>query len=169
MVSISKASSRGMTAAVLGGVLALSSVTASYADGAFADYAGGWSGSGTISIANNGGVSSERIRCRGNYTVGDGANTLNLALRCASDSYRFDLTSTVRASGSQLTGSWSESSRGVNGTVDGRVSGGNITARVETNGYVASFNISTKGGHQSVAIASPGDLRGVTIALTRSR
>jgi len=169
MISISKALSRTVTIAAVGGVLALSSITASYADGAFADYPGNWSGAGTISIANNGGVSNERIRCRGEYTVGDGANTLNLALRCASDSYRFDLSSTVRASGGQLTGNWTESSRGVNGTVDGRVAGGNITARVETNGYVASFNISTKGGRQSVAIASPGDLRGVNISLNRGR
>ncbi|MBY0381585.1 MAG: hypothetical protein K2W78_06685 [Xanthobacteraceae bacterium] len=169
MISISKALSRAATTAAFGGALTLSSITASYADGPFADYPGSWSGSGTISIANNGGVSNERIRCRGDYTVGDGANTLNLALRCASDSYRFDLNSTVRSSGGQLTGNWTESSRGVNGTVDGRVSGGNVTARVETNGYVASFNISTKGGRQSVVIASPGDLRGVNISLTRGR
>jgi hypothetical protein len=168
MISIPSTFSRAIATAALGVTLALP-VSASYADsGAFADYAGSWSGAGTITIANNGGLSNERIRCRGTYSTGDGSNSLNLSLRCASDSYRFDLTSNVRASGSQLSGSWSEASRGVNGTVDGRVSGGNVTARVETNGYVASFNINTRGSRQSIAIASPGDLRAVNISLTRA-
>lgn len=168
MILISKTLSRAVTVAAFGAALALPT-SASYADsGAFADYAGSWSGSGTITIANNNTTSNERIRCRGNYTVSDASNSLNLSLRCASDSYRFDLTSNVRASGGQLTGSWSEASRGVNGTVDGRVSGGNVTARVETNGYVASFNITTRGARQTVAIASPGDLRAVNISLSRS-
>ena len=141
-------------------------LSAVYADaGAFADYAGNWSGNGTIQIANAG---SERIRCKGTYTVDNGGNNLHQQLRCASDSYRFDLSTDVRSSGGQVSGNWTESSRGVNGTVEGRVGGGNIVARVETNGYVATFNVTTRGGKQSVAIASPGELRAVNIALTRS-
>lgn len=159
---ISKTLSKATIIAVLGGMLGASAV---YADGgAFSEYGGNWSGTGTIQIANAG---TERIRCKGTYSVDGGGNNLRQSLRCASDSYRFDLSTDIRASGGELAGNWTESSRNVNGTVNGRISGGNIVARVETNGYIATFNVTTKAGKQSVAIASPGDLRAVNIALTR--
>ena len=50
---------------------------------------------------------------------------------CASDSYRFDLTTNVTASGSTLSGIWSETSRNVNGTLGGKINGGDIDALVE--------------------------------------
>ncbi|MBN9599143.1 MAG: hypothetical protein J0G28_05655 [Afipia sp.] len=154
--------------ALLGAALALPAAVAARAEsGAFANYAGQWSGSGTISIANNDSVNNERIRCRGKYTVSDGNNVVDINLRCASDSYRFDLASEVRAAGSQLSGSWTEASRGVNGTVEGRVSGGQVTALVQTAGYAASFNISTRGNKQTIAISSKGELRAVNISLSR--
>jgi hypothetical protein len=169
MIALSKTLLRAMTVAAFGAAAVLTASPSRAEGGAFADYAGSWSGTGTISIAQNQGTSSERIRCKGTYTVEGGGNTLHQSLRCASDSYRFDLTSNVRASGGQLTGDWSEASRNVNGTVNGQVSGGDITARVETNGYVASFNVSTRGGKQTVAISSPGELRAVNIALSRGK
>lgn len=139
---------------------------AAYADsGAFNGYAGQWTGNGTITIANAG---TERIRCKGTYTVNNSGNTLQLALRCASDSYRFDLNSEVTAYGENLSGSWTESSRNVNGSVSGRVSGGQVSALVQTNGYAANFSISTRGSKQSVHVTSKGDLRDVTISLTKN-
>lgn len=155
--------SKVMAAAVAGAVLGLSA-TAARAEGAFDGYSGSWSGTGSIQIADAG---TERIRCRGTYSTDGSGNNLRQSLRCASDSYRFDLSTDLRSSGSAVTGFWTESSRGINGTVDGRISGGNITARVETNGYVASFNITTRNGKQSVAIASPGPIRAVNISLSR--
>lgn len=137
---------------------------AAHADGAFAGYAGNWSGNGTITIAEGG---TERIRCRGTYSVDGSGNTLRQNLRCASDSYKFELTSDIAAKGSAITGSWSEASRGVNGSVEGSISGGQINALVQTNGYAATFNVSTRGNKQSVNISSKGELRGVTINLAR--
>jgi hypothetical protein len=144
---------------------ALLAMTPAYADpGAFSGYAGRWSGNGTITIANAG---TERIRCKGTYVVNNGGNTLQLDLRCASDSYRFDLNSEVTAYGENLNGSWAESSRNVNGSVSGRVSDGQVNALVQTNGYAAKFSISTRGSKQSVHVTSKGDLREVNISLTR--
>lgn len=159
----SKPLSKVMTIAMLGAALGMP-ISAAHAEGAFEGYAGNWSGGGTIQIADAG---TERIRCRGTYSADGSGNNLRQSLRCASDSYRFDLSTDLRSSGGGLSGFWSESSRGINGTVDGRISGGNVTARVETNGYVASFNITTRGGKQSVAIASPGPIRAVNISLSR--
>lgn len=158
----------GAVAAVTLGAAMLLPCSASYADsGAFADYAGHWSGNGTITIASNNGTSNERIRCRGQYTTSNGNNVVNINLRCASDSYRFDLASEVHSNGGQLSGSWTETSRGVNGSVEGRVRDGEVTALVQTNGYAATFNISTHGKRQSIAIASKGELRAVNISLTK--
>lgn len=167
MIRFSRTLSGTLAAAVLGAATLLSSSAGYAADGAFSDYAGHWSGTGTISIANNNGVSKERIRCRGQYTTSNGNNVVSINLRCASDSYRFDLASEVHSSGGQLSGSWTESSRGVNGTVEGRVRDGEVTALVQTNGYAATFNISTHGKRQSIAISSKGELRAVNISLTK--
>jgi hypothetical protein len=131
--------------------------------GPFANLAGGWTGNGKILIKDGG---SESIRCRATYTVA-GAD-LNQVLRCASDSYRFDLTTNVTASGNNLSGSWSETSRNVNGTLGGKVSGGEIEALVEANGFAASLSVKTSGNKQTIAIRSQNtDLRGVDITLTR--
>jgi len=129
----------------------------------FANMAGAWSGSGKILIKDGG---SESIRCRATYTV-EGAG-LNQVLRCASDSYRFDLTTNVPASGNTLSGIWSETSRNVNGTLGGKINGGEIDALVEANGFAASFSMRTNGNKQVIAIRSQNtDLRGVDITLTR--
>jgi hypothetical protein len=131
--------------------------------GPFANLAGAWSGTGHILIKDGG---SERIRCRATYTV-EGAG-LSQVLRCASDSYRFDLTTNVTASGNTLSGTWSETSRNVNGSLGGKVNGGEIDALVEANGFAASLSMRTSGNKQTIAIRSQNtDLRGVDITLTR--
>jgi hypothetical protein len=133
--------------------------------GPFGSLAGAWTGSGKILIKDGG---SESIRCRATYTVGSGGAGMNQVLRCASDSYRFDLTTSVTASGSNLSGSWSETSRNINGTLGGKISGGDIDALVEANGFSATLNMRTNGNKQSIAIRSQNtDLRGVDITLTR--
>ena len=133
--------------------------------GPFDGYAGTWSGNGTITIADSG---TERIRCRGIYTVDAAGNGLHQNIKCASDSYKFELRSNVEAAGSKITGSWSEETRNVNGGIDGSISGQDITALVTTNGYAATFNVSTRGGKQNINIASKGELRGVTMSLSKA-
>jgi hypothetical protein len=77
-------------------------------------------------------------------------------LRCASDSYRFDLTAMVAHNGGSISGTWSETSRGVGGSVFGNVRGGQINAIVQTGSFTANLSISTRGSQQSVSIRSPG-------------
>jgi hypothetical protein len=133
--------------------------------GPFASLAGAWSGSGHIRVADG---ARERIRCRATYKVEGTGSALNQVLRCASDSYRFDLTTSVTASGKTLSGIWSETSRNINGTLGGRITGSDINALVEANGFAASFTMTTNGNKQIIAIRSQNtDLRGVDITLTR--
>ncbi|HWZ06872.1 MAG TPA: hypothetical protein VNY53_08200, partial [Bradyrhizobium sp.] len=67
------------------------------AGGPFAGLAGNWTGGGTVTLDDG---STERIRCRATYAVGAGGNGLQQTLTCASDSYRFNLTSNLMAQGS---------------------------------------------------------------------
>src|SRR5260370_20501500 len=93
--------------------------------GPFAALSGSWSGGGTIWLASG---ANERIRCRAAYDVGSGGRALQLSIRCASDSYNFDLAGSVVYQGGAITGTWSESSRGVNGAVSGSAGGNHVRA-----------------------------------------
>lgn len=156
---------RLLGSAVLAGSMMLLASPGQAQTGPFSNMGGAWTGSGKILIKDGG---SESIRCRATYTVGNSGAGLNQVLRCASDSYRFDLTTNVIASGSTLSGSWSETSRNVNGTLGGKINGGEIEALVEANGFAASLSMRTSGNQQVIAIRSQNnDLRGVDITLKR--
>src|SRR3977135_3631011 len=90
----------------------------------FAGMAGVWSGNGTITLDSG---ASERIRCRATYAVSRDGNGLNQTLVCASDSYKFDLKSDVIANNGSLSGTWSEASRNVTGTLEGCARAGQFT------------------------------------------
>jgi hypothetical protein len=147
-------------------VAILASGSASHAQsGPFAGMAGVWSGGGTVTLDDG---STERIRCRATYAVGAGGNGLNQSLTCASDSYRFNLSSNVRASGGSLSGTWSESNRGINGTLEGRGANGNFQVVASAQGFNANISLRTSGNRQSVVIRAEGQFRGASISLSRS-
>ncbi len=140
--------------------------SSSYAQsGPFAGLAGYWSGAGTVTLDDG---STERIRCRASYAVGDNGAGLNQTLVCASDSYKFDLKANVIAERGTLSGTWSESSRGVNGNIEGRGGNGNFQVVASAPGFTASISLITRGNRQSVVIKSENGFRGATISLTRS-
>jgi hypothetical protein len=153
-----------VAAATLGAALAFTSP--SYAQsGPFAGLAGVWSGGGTVTLDDG---STERIRCRATYAVGNGGNGLNQSLTCASDSYRFNLASNVVASGGSLSGTWSESSRGINGSLEGRGSNGSFQVVASAPGFSANISLRTTGNKQSVVIRAESQFRGASISLSRS-
>ena len=139
--------------------------SASYAQsGPFAGMAGNWSGGGTVTLDDG---SSERIRCRATYAVGAGGNGLNQSLTCASDSYRFILSSNVIAQGGALSGTWSENTRGVSGSLEGRGSAGNFQVVASAPGFTANLSLATRGNKQSVVIRAASQFRGANISLSR--
>jgi hypothetical protein len=127
--------------------------------------AGVWSGGGTVTLDDG---STERIRCRATYAVGSGGNGLNQSLTCASDSYRFNLSSNVVASGGSLSGTWNESSRNINGSLEGRGSNGNFQVVASAPGFSANISLRTTGNRQSVVIRAESQFRGASITLSRS-
>ena len=144
--------------------LSLPTAAAPVPMGPFAALAGSWSGGGTLTMADG---RAERLRCRASYDVGSGSN-LSLNLRCASDSYNFDLRSDVEYQGGAIRGSWSESSRNASGTISGRADGNHIQASATGPNFNANLSLATQGNHQTVSIRSAGtEISDVTVTLNR--
>src|SRR4051794_30302442 len=153
-----------LTAVICAGSLSFS--PASHAQsGPFAGMAGVWSGGGTVTLDDG---STERIRCRATYAVGAGGNGLKQSLTFARDSYRFNLSTNVIARGGSLSGTWSESSRNVNGTLEGRGGNGNFQVVASAPGFSADISLRTSGNKQSVVIRSDSQFRSASISLSRS-
>ena len=141
--------------------------SAGAAEGAFVGLSGYWSGTGTISVADG---PSERLRCRADYAVDGSGTKLNQNLRCASDSYKFEVLSNLVNQGGSISGSWSETTRNAGGDVSGKVSGGMISGAVSGVGFNATISVSTHGNQQAVTIRPNGstNIRDVTVSLKRS-
>jgi hypothetical protein len=149
--------------AVTASLLTFTIPTAQAADGPLAHFAGNWSGNGKITVRDG---SSERIRCRSTNTAK--GNALVLSLRCASDSYKFELASDIGADGNDISGSWNETSRGVIGSLSGKINGSNIQATANAVGFSAALAIRASGSSLSVSIRSPGsEISDVSVAMAR--
>jgi hypothetical protein len=140
--------------------------TASHAQsGPFAGMAGNWSGAGTVTLDDG---STERIRCRAAYAVGAGGSGLQQTLTCASDSYKFNIVTNVTAQGSAVSGTWSETSRNINGNIEGRSGGGNFQVVATAPGFSAAISLTTRGNKQSVVIKAETQFKGVNISMSKS-
>ena len=128
----------------------------------FNQFVGNWSGSGTITVRDG---SRERLRCRGRFT--GGGNALTMGLRCASDSYNFELQSNATHSNGAVSGTWAETTRGVGGNLEGNARGNAIHVRVS--GIISALlAVSTNANQQSISIQAPGtEMSLVAISLSR--
>jgi len=134
--------------------------------GPFAALHGSWAGGGTIKKSNG---SSERIRCRSAFETAGTAN-LSLRLRCASDSYNFDLTANLAYQSGEISGSWQESTRNVVGGISGRSAGEGrqVQAVAQAPGVTSNIILTTRGNHQSVSILTPGaEVPEITVSLEK--
>ena len=156
---------QAITAAAVGAALSLSvSAGQAQSSGPFAGFDGAWSGTGTVSLSDG---STEHIRCKAEYKVNPNGMSLKQKLDCASDSYKFDLTSDVTSNGERISGNWSEASRNIFGNLQGTAGGGQIDVFVEANGFSANLTLHTTGNKQTVSIVSKGEIRGVNITMVK--
>lgn len=134
----------------------------------FSRLAGKWSGSGTIDLVNG---TKESIRCRASYTENDPKTNLDLNIRCASDSYNFELRGNVIYAAGEISGSWGEMSTGASGTLTGRSDGDRFQVSAQGQAFSAALNLVTRGNRQTVVIKSQDPkttMQGVSITLQRS-
>jgi hypothetical protein len=156
---------QAIKAAGVGAALMLS-VSAGHAQsGPFTGFNGAWSGNGTVILSDG---TTERIRCKADYRVDGSGLALKQNLHCASDSYKFDLSSEVTSQGDRISGNWSEASRNIFGNLQGTAGGGRIEVFVEASGFAANLTLTTTGNRQTVQISSKGEIRGVNITMVKS-
>ena len=155
---------QAIKAAGVGAALMLS-VSAGHAQsGPFAGFEGSWGANGTVALSDG---TVERIRCKADYKVNGNGLGLKQNLNCASDSYKFVLSSDVTSNGERISGNWSEKSRNIFGNLQGTAGGGQIDVFVEASGFAANLTLRTTGNKQTVQISSKGEIRGVTITMSK--
>ena len=145
--------------------LGSASVGVSAAGGPFADLSGGWAGNGTVTYASG---TKERLRCKVKYSQTNADSVLQ-ALRCASDSYKFEINAYYKDNGGRLSGHWAELTLQISGSITGITSAGRIAGVLHGPGFTAAVAVRTDGNEQTVTISSADkDIREVTVAVRKS-
>jgi hypothetical protein len=135
--------------AVFAAAVAFATPAPAQRSGPFNGLAGSWNGGGSIAIGSE---THERIRCRADYQVGSAGATATILLRCASDSYTFELQSNVYYQNGEVLGNWSERTRGTGGRIVGSVKGDQIDVRIEGQSFSALLKLTTRGDKQAISI-----------------
>jgi hypothetical protein len=131
----------------------------------FRAMAGSWAGGGTLSTSDG---QQQRLRCRASYDVAERGDELRLDLRCASDSYNFDLAGNAAYRDGAISGEWTEATRNAAGTIEGRAAGDRIEAAARGQNFSAGLSLTTRGNRQFVTIRPEGtDVTAVSLALER--
>jgi hypothetical protein len=119
--------------------------------GPFAFFSGAWRGSGEIDFSDG---HKEQIRCSATY-IPQSERMLS-DVRCASDSYNFDLSADVRAVGDHISGSWNETTRGAQGTLSGMVHGRRMQLLAQGQDFSANIGLASNGREQTIVIHPQG-------------
>lgn len=147
----------------------VASMPVAAASGPFGGLDGRWVGSGTISLSSG---TRERIRCKSQNLVQDDDNNLQQALRCASDSYKFEVNTYVDHNDGAISGRWDELTNKVYGNLVGSIRGRRIEALVTATGFTAGFRMDMTATRQSVLITPETehtDITEVKIDLRKQR
>ncbi len=133
--------------------------------GAFSQFAGNWSGEGTVTTK----AGHEQILCKVHYKVAPGGASLEQTLHCASASYRFEVESTVAVRGTQLTGKWNEVTRDTAGNISGTITSTGIQAKIDGTGFTAYMAMSIEANRQLITIEPSGATAISEVAITMTR
>jgi hypothetical protein len=156
------------TAFILAVALAAGGAALAQSASPFDRLAGQWSGNGTIELA---GGNKEPIKCRAAYDIPNNPNNLQLSIRCASDSYNFELRASANYSGGNISGNWSEATRNAAGTLSGKADGSRFQVQAISQAFTAGLTLVTHGNNQTVTIKSQdaqANVKGATISLKRT-
>ena len=128
-------------------------ITPACAQQSFDEVAGLWSGVGSMKPSDG---PRERVRCKVDYIVKNGGQSVKMNVRCASDAYKMELTANIDQKGTALSGNWFESQYRQGGKISGQNVNGLIEAKIEGDTITALLTVRTKGNRQSFAMESPG-------------
>ena len=86
----------------------------------------------------------------------DGGAAVNLAIVCASESFKFDIRSHVEASGELAKGYWTEVSRNASGNLTGRITENQFEGQISSLTFSAAISLTSNGRTQAVSIRPSG-------------
>lgn len=133
--------------------------------GIFLSLSGDWSGDGMVATKAG---SNEPIRCRAKYIVNDRGDNLQQQLRCASDSYKFEINSSMSYVNGGITGTWADAVANVAGQLTGNVYPDRIKGSVNGSLFSAAVAVVTDGTRQSVSIEPTGtSIKSVSITMKK--
>jgi hypothetical protein len=92
---------------------------------------------------------------------------MEMVLTCASDAYKFNLSAAVAAAGGEVTGTWTESSRNVGGSIQGRGAGGSFQVVAQAAGFAANIGLKTTGHKQHISMKADSQFRAANISLSK--
>jgi hypothetical protein len=152
--------------AATGAFFALAGYQAAAAAGPFEGLEGFWNGNGVVTYASG---TKEKLRCRVQYILGS-TDRLQQALRCASDSYKFQINASFVQNSGTVSGHWDELSMNISGSITGTAVAGHINGNLHGPGFLASVSVETDGDRQSVTIAAADQgIRQVAIEVRKSK
>jgi len=159
---------RGAAAALAALLLAAASGSApAWAGSPFAGLEGAWSGEGSARLTDG---STTPLKCRATYAVSGGGDHVDQALDCASERQTFAFRIALDQTNGAILGNWRELTRQVQGGVEGQAGPGRIQLAARGQGFSAQATVVTRGGRQTLAIASSGGgFSSASIALRRGR
>ena len=119
----------------------------------WAKFLGNWRGSGEVIEADG---TREHISCRAKYSAAGGGDALTQSLKCASDSYSFDIGAYLVASGSAVSGDWQEYGRKVEGHITGHVGDGSFEGGIAGASFTAETSARVSGRRQTLSLHTKG-------------
>ena len=145
-------------------VFTICAVATARAETALSGLSGSWTGGGQIRLADG---RSERLSCRASYNPRDGGNGLGMSIRCASQSYKIELRSSLILAGGRVSGTREERSFNAGGVVSGTSATGAL--RLSFSGTMGgSISVSYGGSSQQVSIKTSGsELSSISLSLKR--
>jgi hypothetical protein len=127
---------------------------------------GFWSGHGSIALTNG---KTERVKCNVRYKA-EGGSQIRQTMRCASSDYSINSLADLRLKGSQVSGTWEETTYAAKGDVTGRFGGDSFALSIQGASFSAAMNVTLSNCKQSVSITPQGlDVTRVSISLAKER
>ena len=124
---------------------------------------GSWSGSGTVKFTDGG---REQITCNAVWELPD-SSTATARTTCVGRLHKGTILSTLRHHDGLIGGSWSETTRDVEGTLSGSVDGNRILLTVSRL-FPATVTIITSGDQQTALLQAQGTkVESILVIFTR--
>jgi hypothetical protein len=127
---------------------------------------GFWSGHGSIALTNG---KTERVKCNVRYKS-EGGSQIRQVMRCASSDYSINSLADLRLKGSQVSGTWEETTYAAKGDVSGRFGGDSFALSIQGASFSAAMSVALSSCKQSLSITPQGlDVTRISISLEKDR